>query len=479
MAARRAPDRSINTQLQKGRKSTQLERLLAGMVAAANESGYMGATVSEVIAHAGVSRPTFYDYFADRDECFVACAKDVRSRLLEEVRSAVGARAPQDALAAAIEAHFAFAVTEPASARFLMMEVLSGTPAALDARDEAIDKIAQIVERALGRASAEQSIPDLPITVAIGAIQRMLGARLRRGERVLGTAREDLLAWTNSFTRPARASRWHSLAPTATVAPSPFLPATPARAPARLGPGRPRLPEEEVAENHRWRIMFATAEVIAEQGYAGATIAQITKLAGVDGRAFYRLFAEKQEAFDAIYEQGLQSVMTTVARAYFTGDTWPDRVWEALRVVTQSAQSNPAGAHVGLIAAYAVGPAAIQRVHYGRSAFTVFLQEGYRHTKDPSYPSLLALEASVTAIFEILYRAARKRSGRDTASLLPQVAYLCLTPFIGPEEAESFIDRKLRGETVRPTQRGAEKPSKRVPVATRKRPRTAAPRTRA
>jgi AcrR family transcriptional regulator len=471
MAARRAPKKSINTQPQKGRRSTQLERLVAGMVAATNRGGYAGATVSEVIAHAGVSRPTFYDYFEDRDACFVACVEDLRSRLLEEVRRAVSARAPEDALAGAIEALIAFAVSEPAGARFLMTEALAGAQAALDARDEGTKKIAQVVERALGRAPAEQPIPDLPVAIAIGAVQRLLGSRLRRGERALDTAHEDLLDWTRSYARPAKAARWHKLAAAGPIAPSPFLPSDPPRAPARLGPGRPRLPEEEVAENHRGRILFATTEAIADRGYAAATIADITKLAGVDGRAFYRLFADKQEAFDAVYGSGLQRMLATVSRAYFAQDTWPERMWEALRVVTQSAQGNPAGAHVGLVAAYAVGPAALQRAEDSLAAFTIFLQEGCRDRQHTDQPSLASLEATAAGVFEILYRAARERDSRDAAGLLPHVAQLCLTPFMGPEDADLFIDRRLSREFGEPARRDTGKLPKRAPVATRTRPR--------
>jgi AcrR family transcriptional regulator len=467
MVARRTPDKSINTPLQKGRKSTQLERLLAGMVAAANEGGYTGATVSEVIAYAGVSRPTFYDYFGDRDECFLACVKDLRARLLEVVRSSVGEQTPEDALAGAIEALFAFAAAEPANARFLMTEVLAGTSAALDARDEGIKKIAQIVERALGRAPAEQPIPDLPIAIAIGAVQRLLGSRLRRGERALDGAREDLLTWIRSYARPARASRWHRPAPVGSIAPSPFLPPTPPPVPARLGRGRPRLPEVKVAENHRCRILFATAEAIAERGYAAATIADITKLAGVDGRTFYRLFADKQEVFDAIYERGVRHMLALTARAYFAGESWPLRTWEALRVVTQSAQSNPAGANVGLVAAYAVSPAAVQRVQDSCAAFTIFLHEGYRDAEHTDEPPLVALEAIATGVFEALYRAARERGSRDTASLLPQLAHLCLTPFMGPEDAELLIDQELSAKGGAPPRRATSKPPKRVAVAKR------------
>jgi AcrR family transcriptional regulator len=49
--------------MQTGRKSTQRERLLNGVITVANRDGSSRASVSAVIAEAGVSRPTFYDYF--------------------------------------------------------------------------------------------------------------------------------------------------------------------------------------------------------------------------------------------------------------------------------------------------------------------------------------------------------------------------------------------------------------------------------
>src|ERR1017187_3874974 len=126
MARRAAPTPPINTPSQKGRKSTQRQRLLAGMVAAANRDGYAGANVSAVIAAAGVSRPTFYDYFAEKDDCFVAAVADAQGRLLADVRAGVEGGPPERAAAGTVEALVAFAVSEPAMARFLMKEALAG-----------------------------------------------------------------------------------------------------------------------------------------------------------------------------------------------------------------------------------------------------------------------------------------------------------------------------------------------------------------
>ena len=443
MPRRAASKRPINTPLQKGRKATQRERILAGMVSAANRDGYAGASVSAVIREAGVSRPTFYEYFEDRDGCFVACVIDVHEQLLAEVRAKVAAAAPEQATATAAAATVAFASTRPAHARFLMKESLAGGPVALGARDAGIDETAAIVEQALAKAPEEGTVPDVPVAAVLGATQRLLATRLRRGERVLAGIEAELPAWIESYGQPASRQRWRSLAHGPAPAPSPFLPRTALRAPQPLGPGRPRMAEEEVAENHRLRIMFATSQIVSERGYAAATVSEITRLAGVDGREFYRLYADKQEAFSAIHELGFQYLMAVTAGAFFAGADWPQRIWEAFRAATQSVQENPTVAHVGFVESYAVGPRGIQRVEDSRIAFTIFLQEGYRHELVTTPPSRLALEAIITAIFEMIYREARASGEPQTTRLLGAIVQLCLAPFMGGEAARAFIEGKL------------------------------------
>ncbi len=444
MSPRPTAKKTINTPLQNRRKPSQRQRLLEGMVATANRDGYAGANVSAVIAEAGVSRPTFYEHFEDRDDCFVAAIAEIHQRLHADVREAIAAGAPERALVAAIEATVAFARADPPDARFLMQESLAGVPVAPAARARDVKETAKLVEQAFKQAAGNEPVPDIPVAAALGATHRVLAARLRREEPALGGLEQELARWVESYGAPAGKRRWRKLRSLRVPGRSPYLPATALRAPAKFGPGRAWAPSEEVAENQRQRIMFATAEVVQRRGYAAATNAEIMRLAGVEGSTFYRLFAGKQDAFSAVHELGFQYLMAATAGAFFAAERWPERVWEAFRATTQSIDDIPAFAHVAFVEAYAIGPPGIKRVEDSRAAFAIFLQEGYRYEgAHDSPPSRLALEAIITTVFEIVYLQTRAHGQPKTAGLLALLVYVCLAPFIGPGASNEFIDERL------------------------------------
>ena len=435
----------MTTILREQRRATQRDRLLSGMVVAANRDGYAGANVSSVIAEAGVSRPTFYEYFVDKDDCFRAAIADVHGQLIVNIEEAVQNESPELAVYAAIGALVAFASSHPTRARFLTNEPLASGPAGLDARDLGIARIERIIERRGAQLEDDDRVPDFSGRMILGGIYRMLAARLRRGEPGLIGLGDDLGAWLQCYECPAATCRWRTLEAARPPSTSPFVPAEPLSSPRPLPRGRPRIPEQQVAENQRLRIMFAAAEIAEEKGYAATTVGEIARVAGVDGRAFYSIFLDKHDAFMAVHEFGFQHVMHVTASAFFAGETWRDRNWEAGRAFTQFLERNPLVAHVGFVEAYAVGPRAAQRLEDSQNAFAMLLQEGYQHLGEQTPPSQLALEAIIATIFEIVYRRARAGGKASLPALLPHLTFLVLSPFIGPAAANTYIDQRLAG----------------------------------
>jgi AcrR family transcriptional regulator len=426
------------------RKSTQRERLLGGVIDVTNRRGYAAATVAAVIAEGGVSRPTFYEYFSDRDDCFRRAIEDVQDELLTEVSAALQDRPADDATDRAVATLISYAAAKPARARFLMAESMAGGAGALDTRDRGIARIADAIETAQADASAGAAVADLEPRVLVGSIYRMIAARLRRGEVAVSKLSGDLLGWLSSYRRPAGQRRWQALSLTPLQGCSPHVPETPLQlTPGVLPPGRPRLSEADIAENHRLRILYAAARLAESKGYTATTVAQITRRASVDGSVFYRHFSDKQEAFTALHELGFQQVMDVTAKAFFAADGWPERSWDAGHALTQLLQVNPLVAHIGFVEAYAVGPGAVQRIEDSHAAFMFFLQEGLAYTSAADAPTRVAMEAIVASVFEIVYLRIRAGEESQISAVLPDIAHMWLTPFLGISAADEFIERQL------------------------------------
>src|SRR5215210_206108 len=73
--------------------------------------------------------------------------------------------------------------------------------------------------------------------------------------------------------------------------------------PERLPKGPHGFTREQVQASQRQRILDAVLDVVGELGYAVATVADVTAVAGVSRTTFYEQFRNKQEAFLTAYDE--------------------------------------------------------------------------------------------------------------------------------------------------------------------------------
>ena len=74
---RRKLPKGINALPQDVVLQSQTARLIEATAWAVSEKGYADATVGIIIARAGVSRTTFYQLYKDKEDCFLACFKQL------------------------------------------------------------------------------------------------------------------------------------------------------------------------------------------------------------------------------------------------------------------------------------------------------------------------------------------------------------------------------------------------------------------
>jgi AcrR family transcriptional regulator len=162
-------------------KEIQRERLIAAMLDAAAKIGYRETTVQDVIERAGVSRPTFYEHFSNKEDCFLAAFDASATRLRGRVSGAAASgEGWRERLRLGLAALLAFAVEEPQTARTLIVEARAGSPEASLRRVELLDAWAACLD-----AEARELLPEPPTDLApitasgvVGGIEAVLYARL-------------------------------------------------------------------------------------------------------------------------------------------------------------------------------------------------------------------------------------------------------------------------------------------------------------
>jgi AcrR family transcriptional regulator len=165
--------------------AVQRERLIAAMLRAAAELGYRETNVQDVIERAGVSRPTFYEHFANKEACFLAAFDATATRLRDRVAAAAGKGGDslRDRLRFGLETLLHFAATDPDAARTLIVEARAASPAAATRRDDLLDHFAGCID-----AQVRELCPEAPsysaITAAgiVGGVEALLYSRLCKGE---------------------------------------------------------------------------------------------------------------------------------------------------------------------------------------------------------------------------------------------------------------------------------------------------------
>lgn len=428
--------------MQQDRKTTQRERILAGLIEALG-SGYAHATISEVIKRAGVSRPTFYEYFADKSTCFQALQAEIQEARLRDLKQALVQVPPEEAVGAALAAIIEFSCSKPELTRILVSEPMAAGVSALDIRDQGLREIAAVIEARYGEVSRNTLIPDLPIRPLLGGLYRLIARRQRNPEANTDADSflAELLVWLRYYEMPLGEHRWRDLKPSPRLTPTPVVVA-PLHPPGPLG-NRSRLSKQEVAEHRRQRVLLAAAALAEEKGYSAVTIMDITKRASVDTRAFYGLFADKQGVFRALHELLFRQIIAVTASGFSTVGSWPERVWEAGRAFAQYMECNPVLAHASLVDSHAGDPDTVKLVDQLVGGFTVFLQEGYRYKTQGAPPSALAQQALAATMFEIDYSQVREAKVDELSRLVPHMSFIALAPFLGPAETNTLIDCQL------------------------------------
>src|SRR3954464_15293419 len=118
---------------------------------------------------------------------------------------------------------------------------------------------------------------------------------------------------------------------------------------------------EVVAEQapQRARLLDAMIDVVAEKGYAAATVADAVRAARVSRGTFYALFASKEACFIEAYRRNVEVLEARIEAAVHEQDgDWRARLRAGLRAYLERLAEEPRLARIWLLDMHVAGPVA-------------------------------------------------------------------------------------------------------------------------
>jgi AcrR family transcriptional regulator len=251
----------------------QRSRLLAAAVRTVDELGYAGATVAHITLRARVSRRTFYELFANREECVAAVLEDAARRIAAEIeRAGLEDRPWRDRVRGGLWAILSFLDREPALARVCVVQALRGSQSVLERREEILQGLARALDEGRAEGQRGRECPPLIAEGLVGAAFAIAYARLLRGERepLTGLLGELMGMIVLPYLGPAAARRERALPVPAST-----------RGPAARD-GMAAHAERDPLEGIPMRLTYRTARVLEDvAAHPGVSNRVVSELAGI------------------------------------------------------------------------------------------------------------------------------------------------------------------------------------------------------
>lgn len=166
-------------------RRAQRDRLLTGMVEVVAEQGYGAATVADVLKRVRISRETFYQHFADKQDCFLAAFDAASDGLIAMVEAALGP--PEDPalvrLDRVLATYLGALAAAPTLARTFLIEVYGAGRAAVSRRIAAQERFAVAIADVLLRDEHWSGTLDAHFAgrAVIGAVSALVTAYVDGG----------------------------------------------------------------------------------------------------------------------------------------------------------------------------------------------------------------------------------------------------------------------------------------------------------
>lgn len=159
---------------------SQRGRMLDAIVTVVAEKSYPATSVADVVRLAGVSRKTFYEQFADKEECYLTAYQLATDVLVERITKAViGITDQGERIERMLGAYLEGLAEAPIAARAFLVEVHGAAPAAQERRGVVLDQFANAIPAPDDAPADETSL--LLRTALVAGVEEIVARQIRAG----------------------------------------------------------------------------------------------------------------------------------------------------------------------------------------------------------------------------------------------------------------------------------------------------------
>src|SRR5687768_16393171 len=130
------------------RQSVQRDRLFAAAAAVFARAGYAEASAESIAREAGMSKATFYEHFANKEECVLALFDAASGEVLQAMARATAEAGddPRERMRAGAVAFLEMLASHPDEAQTLLVEVIGAGERGAERRDWVFTAFAEAID---------------------------------------------------------------------------------------------------------------------------------------------------------------------------------------------------------------------------------------------------------------------------------------------------------------------------------------------
>jgi AcrR family transcriptional regulator len=187
----------------------------------------------------------------------------------------------------------------------------------------------------------------------------------------------------------------------------------------------------------RERILQGMLIAVGTHGYERTTVQDAIAEAGVYRQAFYDSFTGKEDCYLQALDAGSAWIELVMRDSAVGRTTWRDQLRGALTGLLRYLDAQPAVGKALLVEVHAAGPRAVAKRTEAMARASSMMDLARKESGDVA-PAISA-EAVVAGILAVLHSRLASNQTSGYLQLLPELTYLAILPFFGPDEAGAAL----------------------------------------